>query len=358
MRLLIYADPHWAVNSSIVRSRGEKYSTRLENLIQSINWVEDTASKYGCDTVVCLGDFFDTAQLNSEEISALGEIGWHNCNHYFIAGNHEMGRADQSFSSANIFDLCPKACTITDPAYLPIYDQADTRIVCIPYILEKNRKPLKEYLDAMGVFVKVDNLIVLSHNDISGIQMGNFMSTVGFSLDEIRENCKLFVNGHLHNGEVVAPGVINLGNITGQNFSEDGYKYKHQAMLIDTATHEVEFIENPHALKFFKLDFSDYDESMDSQIQRTLDNLPGPAVVTIKVNPKNEFIAKDLLTTTPNIIESRVIIDLTSVVPAENETKITVSRDHFDRFAKYITESLGNSEIIIEELSIICGDAV
>ncbi len=354
MRLLIYADPHWSVNSSIVRSRGEKYSTRLENLIQSINWVEDTASKYGCDTVVCLGDFFDTAQLNSEEISALSEIGWNNCRHYFIAGNHEMGRSNHSFSSANIFDLCPNSCAITYPTYLPIYDQRDTRIVCIPYILEKDRKPLVEYLSEMDRTLEVDNLIILSHNDIAGIQMGGFMSTNGFDVNEIRENCKLFVNGHLHNGEVVAQGVINLGNLTGQNFSEDGYRYKHQVMLIDTATHEVEFIENPYAFKFYKLDFSMYDES---EIRRTLDTLPGPAVVTVRVSYNNEFVVKDLLERTNNVVESRVILDMTPSVTDCNEV-LSVNRDHFSRFASYIVETMGDSDIVREELVNVCGDSV
>jgi hypothetical protein len=210
----------------------------------------------------------------------------------------------------------------------------------------------------MGVFVQVDNLIVLSHNDIAGIQMGGFVSTTGFPLDEIKENCKLFVNGHLHNGEVVAPGVINLGNLTGQNFSEDGYRYKHQVMMIDTATHEVEFIENPHALKFYKLDFSTYDESMDPQIQRTLDNLPGPAVVTIRISPENEFFVKDLLSTMNNIVESRVILDMTSTNIGENTEKLNVNRDHFSRFASFIVETLGDSDIVREELINICGEAL
>ena len=33
MKILFYADPHWSTTSSIVQSRGKKYSTRLENLI-------------------------------------------------------------------------------------------------------------------------------------------------------------------------------------------------------------------------------------------------------------------------------------------------------------------------------------
>ena len=356
MKLLLYADPHWSVTSSIVRSRGEKYSTRLHNLIDSIQWVEDIAHNYGCESIICLGDFFDTAQLNSEELTALGEIRWHYCQHYYIAGNHEMGRGDQTFSSSNIFDLCPQSFAITAPTVLPIWDQKDTRIVCIPYILEKDRKPLNMYLENIKEDLSVENLIILSHNDIAGIQMGNFISQSGFSIDEIKANCKLFVNGHLHNGDVVAPGVINLGNLTGQNFSEDGLKYKHQVMLIDTETHEVEFIENPHAFKFYKLDFSPYDESMDKQIQDILVQLKGPAVVTIKVSPKHEFFVKDLLTTLPNIIESRVIIDMSTSVALDNKPTITVNRDHFNRFASYIIETLGTSDIVKEELTNICGE--
>lgn len=356
MKILLYADPHWSVTSSIVRSRGEKYSTRLHNLITSIQWVEDVAYNYGCESIICLGDFFDTAQLNSEEITALGEIRWNHCRHYFLAGNHEMGRGDQTFSSSNIFDLCPQSYAITSPTVLPIWDQKDTRIVCIPYILEKDRKPLKEYLDNIKGYLSVENLIILSHNDIAGIQMGAFTSTAGFSIEEIKENCKLFINGHLHNGDVVAPGVINLGNLTGQNFSEDGLKYKHQVMIIDTETHEVEFIENPHAFKFYKLDFSSYDESMDSYIQRTLDTLPGPAVITVKVSPNNEFLVKDLLSTMNNIVESRVILDMSSSITVDNTPTLNVNRDHFSRFAAYIVETLGTSDIVKEELVNICGD--
>ena len=358
MRLLYYADPHWSVNSSIIRSRGSKYSKRLENLINSINWVEGTARDRCCESVVCLGDFFDTPQLNSEEITALGEIRWHMCQHYFLAGNHEMGRGDQSFSSSNIFDLCPMSYAITSPTVLPIYDQRDTRIVCIPYILEKDRKPLKVYLENIKANLSVENLIILSHNDISGIQMGGFVSTSGFSIEEIKESCKLFINGHLHNGDVVAPGIINLGNLTGQNFSEDGLKYKHQIMIMDTETHEVEFIENPHAFKFYKLDFTDCDESMDSYIQRTLDTLPGPAVITVKVAPFNEFLVKDLLSTMNNIIESRVILDMSSSTTIDNTPSLNVSRDHFSRFASYIIETLGTSDIVKEELVNICGDTL
>ncbi len=71
MKVCFYTDVHWSQNSSIVRSRGEKYSTRLENLIKSVNWAERLAFDCGCSAVICGGDFFDSTELNCEEISAL-----------------------------------------------------------------------------------------------------------------------------------------------------------------------------------------------------------------------------------------------------------------------------------------------
>ena len=356
MKLLLYADPHWSVTSSIVRSRGNKYSTRLENLIESLQWVEDTARDKGCGAVVCLGDFFDTSQMNSEEISALGEIIWAQCPHYYIAGNHEMGRGDSMFSSAKVFDLCPQSYAITSPTSIPIYDQRDTRIVCLPYILEKDRKPLKNYLDDIKEDLNVDNIIIFSHNDIKGIQMGSFLSTSGFSIDEIKDNCNLFVNGHLHNGGVVAPGVINLGNLTGQNFSEDAYKYQHNVMFIDTVTHEVEWIENPYALKFYKIDLTTFSSEDDDKVQEVLQGLRAPAVTTIKVSPDNEAFVRDLVYTMDNIVESRVIVDMSACPEAEDRPSIKISTDHIAKFVSYIEETLGKSDIIAEELMSIGGE--
>lgn len=76
MKIFIYADPHWSQYSSILRQRGERYSKRLENLIDSVNWVERTAEEQECSKIVCLGDFFDKAELNAEELTALSEVKW------------------------------------------------------------------------------------------------------------------------------------------------------------------------------------------------------------------------------------------------------------------------------------------
>ena len=66
MKLGLYTDVHFSKYSSIIQSRGDKYTTRLENCIDSINWVEEVLKD--CDKIVCLGDFFDKAFVDAEVI--------------------------------------------------------------------------------------------------------------------------------------------------------------------------------------------------------------------------------------------------------------------------------------------------
>ena len=49
MKILVVGDIHWSAYSSILRSRGKRFSTRLEYLIKSMNWVEDMSKKYGVE---------------------------------------------------------------------------------------------------------------------------------------------------------------------------------------------------------------------------------------------------------------------------------------------------------------------
>ena len=86
MRILYYGDVHWSQYTSILRSRNEYHSLRLDNLIFSVNWAEEQAAYCGCSAIIIGGDFFDSNHLNSEEISALQHIRWAPTSHVFITG--------------------------------------------------------------------------------------------------------------------------------------------------------------------------------------------------------------------------------------------------------------------------------
>ncbi len=339
MNILIFGDCHWSTYSSILRKRNKAYSYRLDNLILSINFIEEYAEKNNIDFIVGLGDFFDKEILNSEEITALKEIKWCNKKHYMLVGNHEMGRNDLLYSSTQVFNGSNFEIVST-----PLFETYDNKInlLFIPYTLN-----VPETLDMIKIFNEEhEKNIIFSHNDIAGIQLGQFISKSGFEVKDIEENCDLFVNGHLHNGSKVTDKIINLGNLTGQNFSEDGFKYNHNFMILNTDTLQYELIENPYAVYFYKIDVTD-NNYFD------FNTLKQRAVVTLKCLEKDSSYYNNILSTYNNILEYRVLIEKEKkgLMETNNDELVT---DHILEFKNYVLGNIGSSKIVLEELEEVC----
>ena len=145
MKILIYTDVHFSLYASIVRSIDGKYSIRLKNLIDSINWAEHLALEKKCDTIFVLGDFFDKAEVVADEMTALSEVRWSGLGHTFLVGNHEMSRSSLELSSAHIFNLLPKTRVIDAPKKHVHKD--GTQLCFLPYIVNPD-KPIMDYLDS------------------------------------------------------------------------------------------------------------------------------------------------------------------------------------------------------------------
>lgn len=353
MKICIIGDIHWSQFSSIVRKMGDNYSCRLENLIQSINWAEQLAVDNNCDKIIYLGDFFDKAECNSMEITALKEIKWNELPHYFIVGNHEAGRGDLAFNSADLFRL-RDSIVFNAPQTVVNVNDNKYELCFLPYIKEENRKPIKEYF-------KSDNpKIIFSHNDIKGFQMGQFVSKEGFDIDDIEANCVLCFNGHLHNGGKVSSKIINVGNLSGQNFSEDAFKYDHTIIILDTNDLSCAVYENPFAFNFYHLDFVgkdiDYINDVSMKMKKN-------CVATINCYEKDlEYLRarfdpkcrQDNVPYNCNMIESRFIIQ-----PEPTNTTITnqeelISINHLDKFKEYMIDTYGNSNVMQQELYEVC----
>lgn len=348
MRFCFYTDPHFAQNSSIVRSMGTKYSTRLENLINSINWVEELAYNCNCSAIICGGDFFDSTQLNSMEISAMKEIRWAPMTHFFLTGNHEASVSNLQFSTSDIFNLCQSAIVVSSAEEYS-FDEADDVDFCfIPYVIEKERKPISEYIKR-----DAKKRIIFSHNDIKGVQYGQFMTVDGFDIQDIESNCDLFLNGHIHSCSWVTDKIINVGNLTGQNFTEDATKFEHIAVVVDTDTMSVTPYRNPYAFNFYKLDFTDT-ESAEEVYERLL-TLKEYSVLTLKVKEKISLAVKEIINTRfeiSNIIESRILIEPENLLMSEgtSDTYALQADDHLKQFENYVLENIGGTSIIKEEL--------
>ena len=177
--------------------------------------------------------------------------------------------------------------------------------------------------------------------------MGPVISKTGFSLEEIDKGCDLFINGHMHNGQAITPKIINLGNLTGKDFGEDALKYKHNVVILDTETLALEYIENPFAYNFYKLQIDCASDIL------CLSQLKNNAVVSIKCAQNLVDEVRHEIEKTPNIIESRVILVRQYEETSEN-TEINLTVDHLTRFIECCKASIENSAILEEELSEIC----
>ena len=341
MKILLFGDAHFCARSSIINKFGFKYSIRLENQIQTFCWVKEQALKNNCDMVVGLGDFFNSSQLNDMEITAAKELQFADIPTYFLVGNHESSVQGLTLSSTKLLE-CSNRTVISEPFSICL---DNTEICLLPYITECERKSLSEYFGKRSSNCK---RVILSHNDIKGINYCAVVSSSGFAISDIEDTCDLYINAHIHNGQQITDKLYNIGNITGQNFSEDAFKYSHNIIILDTDTLTLEFIENPYAYNFYKLQI---DSVEDLAVFNTLKN---QAVLSIKCEQTLiEKVKKVIEKFSEKIVEFR-IIGVRKYETAAEPTELDLSVDHLARFVECCKASLENSNILDEELSEIC----
>ena len=346
MKVLVYSDVHFSQDSSIVRSMGEKYSTRLEYLIKSLNWAEELAEKEKCTCIINLGDTFDKSTLNAMEITALKEIRWSSLEHFVLVGNHDSNINSLEYNSSEILSNISYFHIISRPEELLLNNSL---LHFIPYITEDNRKAFNSYVDkSRDEELHIENHIVLSHNDIKGFQFGKFKSPEGFDIEEIENNCDLYLNGHLHTPSFLTKKIVNVGNLCGQNFSEDNFKTNHGVWILDTDTLSLTFYENPYALNFYKIEINEKYPSLTSF------SFKNNAVLMIKCERKYQESLKKELEENKNIVASKIIIYDNELVTEEKQEVKLEKLDYLKTFNDFILDSLGNNDIIIDELSRIC----
>lgn len=142
---------------------------------------------------------------------------------------------------------------------------------------------------------------------------------------------------------------MNLGSLTAQNFTNDSFKYKYGAWILDTDTMNIEFFENPYSLNFYKIDV---DSIKDLDIFKKLkDN----AVVSCKCKDTLKDALQKTLQETKNILTYKIIYTReTLAVDVSNEQISLSNKDHLEQFKEYITQTLGLSDVVQQELLEVC----
>lgn len=342
MKFLIYSDTHISQDSSIVRGLKDKYSIRLHYIIDSINWAERLAEENKCDYIVNLGDTFDKPVINAMEATAIQDINWSSIPHYILVGNHDSNVASLEYSSVEVlkkfnFNIIKEPTTMSFPTF---------NLLFLPYILEDNRKDLLEY---WGTYDNTKKNIIFSHNDIAGFNFGKFISKEGFDINDIGNNCDLYFNGHLHNSSKIINKILNVGNLCGQNFSENAILYKHGVCILDTNTLEIDFHENPYALNFYSLTVTKSDiDKLDSYL--TLPN----SVIMIRCEAECINEVKNIIKNRNNIVASKILIYNTEVKQTSDLSMKISKIDPWTLLTDYLNNAFGDSEILRDELSHLC----
>lgn len=332
MKILIYTDVHWSQYSSIVREMGDKYSVRLNHLIQSVNWAEELAMTEQCDMVWNGGDFFNSIHMNNIEMSALSEIKWASLPHVVLVGNHELSSKNRELSSVHLLKLLGFE-VITEPTMV---DCGEHTICYLPYMFE--------YTSIEELFPTNKKRIIFSHNDVEGVKVGGYVFDHGFSLDDIKNNCEIFLNGHIHSKSTFG-NMINLGSLCGQNFGENNIP--HNAYVFDTDTLELKDFENPFALHFYKLNCTKRVKLPNLKNNRVLSVLYSDDTmeeVQRVLNGLQSVVARKL-TYIPKVIDD----------DTQSEEDQIEHIDHLDALRTYILDELGTTAVVQEELDIIAG---
>ncbi len=142
--------------------------------------------------------------------------------------------------------------------------------------------------------------------------------------------------------------ILNVGNLSGQNFTEDGFKYKHCAFILDTDTLEITPFENPYAIYFYKVDINRIEDLS------ILDNLKN-ACASITIRESLIDSVKQKIKSLDNIIAHRVVIVPDNEVVETNDTSGLLGKvNHLDKFNEFILNEIGNFDIVKYELEKIC----
>lgn len=314
MTYLVVADNHFCTTSSVITKRGEKYSTRLENQIKSLEWVDSFHLP-----VIHLGDFFDKEVLTAEEITCLKEIREKvDFSHWtFLQGNH-------GFSGGfDVMGVFPNQ-VITKPEDVVLDN--NTRCLFLPF----RSKPG----DIDGNYD-----IIFGHIGIEGIPFG----AKGFDPSLIMKHCKAFLNGHLHNryslDQKKGSTYWNIGSLTAQNFSDECQGAEKGAWILNTDPFEITFIENPHAFNFYKM------SEKEAETYQINSVFMKNACISATCSEEKE---KNLREKFKDAYYLRLNVQGKKAEKTEKEFKPTV--DYLEKFRKSYIEKNGESAIILEEL--------
>ena len=311
MKILLYADTHFSLNSSILLGSTDSLKGRLEHLINSFKWMYELAREQRVDLIVDLGDLVDSSKLSANEITAVSEALSYNKDipELHILGNHERQSEDGRINSINFINLINNHRLIIEPEVL------NNRYTFIPY---------QNYKD--GDLEGLPNTeYAFTHIDIKGFILGGTWTLkTGLTPEYLMSKYDYIINGHLHTGGYVINNlyktILNLGSISGQNFSSKGNP---RIGVLNTESKEIRFIDNPYGIKFDSITCNTLSEVID--LNNSIKNSDNNYCIQIKVPVHLVEDTSKILGDNDKILAKKIKIDSEKVRILEDTSVEEVS---------------------------------
>ena len=294
MKIGIYADAHFSLNSSIILGQTNSLEGRLNHLIDSFEWMYGLFRDNGVETIIDLGDLTDSYVIRAEEITAVSKALSFNTTipEFHILGNHERLDYKGEISSISFVDSIDNQYVVTDLTHMTLDDKS---VILLPY----SNGYTDEYIESLE-----DTDYLFTHLDILGSDTGDWSLTDGIKPTILANKFGLTVNGHIHNGSWVIPNkVLNLGSISGQNFSSRQISWNPSVMILDTDTNDYKLYENPYALIFVNKSAG----SIDQVVKLVNGITEGTYAVQLRVPVSLVEETRKVIQTNDHIVASRIM---------------------------------------------------
>lgn len=315
-KIVLWADFHFCKRESLVEDR-------YPFLKKSIEWADGLAG----DLYFDLGDFFNTSHLSAEDVAVLDSIKFKNSWHC-ITGNHEQDGKNSLLRYFRNFH------TVYEKPQLKNFGKDIGWVLFLPFT--KHPTPLNELLKKLP---EGEQVVVVSHCEFVG--MFGTEEGAGYKIHEIEQDprIKIWFNGHYHTRRGLSPKIVVVGNLCGQNFTQNFEP--HGVCVYDTVTNKYEFIENPYALVFGKLDTS---KENCKDIRKLIENdTEKRYVLAIQTDSNIKPLIKEWVD--KYLVASRIMLtDVGTSADVESKSEMLEeipTIDHIGLFFKEVTERFG-----------------
>jgi DNA repair exonuclease SbcCD nuclease subunit len=241
--------------------------SRLDNCLEALKWVFDTAIARGINTIIFGGDLFqDRQKIHVISYEKTFRLIRKYCSEnpdlklFLLVGNHDMWYNEKwDVSSVAPLEAIDNVKVIAQPMAVEVTD--DCTVDFLPY----TKNPVED----VHTYFPTKNRILVSHVALDGAQLNSMYNTkaeisVEFEGDMVKVDLKTFEGwervflGHYHSAQKMNDIVEYIGSPLELNFGE-AHCEKH-IIVLDTDTLEVEYVVNDFSPKHLIIKESQIDK--------------------------------------------------------------------------------------------------